>query len=257
MKVLLTGWNPPRGGAVVPAILSWCLALAAAAAGIPLLLAQNTEETCVIALKGQNQNRTVDGFIDAECEPVTLTQWHDPPWGNWGVSSNYGRKNDTDQFKGWKPKGSQHHWNSCTAWAQYAPPNSDYYNSSDHRSQESDDTATHGVMEIRQTVSCPDPSDPNDDPPAGCSTVEGWRVTQRQNYMTIYELDSPDRDELIETLYFPGMSVTLRSCDHDGCPERTSSWVDMSRSTNSDVQVDAELRMKASAQVFAACDWNW
>ena len=68
---------------------------------------------------------------------------------------------------------------------------------------------------------------------------------------------SPDRDDLIETLYFPGTSVTLRSCDHDGCPERTSSWVDMSRSTNSDVQVDAELRMKASAQVFAACDWNW
>ena len=233
------------------------LAVFLVASAVSTLVAQSSEETCVIVFRGQNRDRTVSGVLDAECEPVSPTQWHDPPWGNWGVSSNYGEKEDTDQFKGWDPDHSPPQWNSCTTYAEYMPPNPDYYNSPDHRSQESDDTVTHGVMEIRQTVSCPDPSDPYDDPPAGCSVVEGCAVTQSENYMTIYELDFPDSDDLIETLYFPGTSVTLRSCDHDGCPERRSGWVGMASSTNPDTQVEAELRMKVSARIFDACDWNW
>ena len=233
------------------------LAVFLAASAASPLAAQSSEETCVITFKGQNRHRTVGGYLEAECEPVSPTQWHDPPWGNWGVSSNYGEKENTDQFKGWKRKGSQRQWNSCTVYAEYIPPNPKYYNSSDHRSQQSGGTVTHGAMELRQTVSCPDPSDPYDDPPVGCSAVEGWELTESDNYMTIYELDWPDSDDLIETLYFPATSVTLRACDHDGCPERTSGWVDMASSTSSQTQVEAELRMKASAQVFDACDWNW
>ena len=233
------------------------LAVFLVASAASTLVAQSSEETCVIVFTGQNHHRTVSGVLDAECEAVSPTQWHDPPWGNWGVSSNYGEKDDTDQFKGWEPKGSQRHWNSCTVYPEFMPPHPVYYNSSDKRSQESNGTVTHGAMELRQTVSCPDPSDPYDDPPVGCSAVEGWELTQSENYMTIYELDKPDSDDLIETLYFPATSVTLRSCDHDGCPERRSSWVGMASSTNPDAQVEAELRMKVSAQIFDACDWNW
>ncbi len=259
LKALLIRLDRTGGIVVVPAILSACLAVMALAAPLGgVLFAQSNAETCVIAFKGQNRHRTVSGYLDAECAPVTFpTQWHDPPWGNWGVSSNYGSKENADQFKGWKRKGRQRQWNSCTIYAEYTPPNPDYYNSSDNRSQESNGIVTHGVMEFRNTVSCPDPADYDADPPVGCASVEGWDIRQFENYMTIYELDSPDRDDLIETLYFPGTSVTLRSCDHDGCPERTSGWVDLSSSTSSRTHVEAELRMKASAQIIDACDWNW
>ena len=74
---------------------------------------------------------------------------------------------------------------------------------------------------------------------------------------TYREVCKTDSDDLIETLYFPATSVTLRACDHDSCPERASGWVDMASSTSSQTQVEAELRMKASARVFDACDWNW
>lgn len=259
MKALLIRRDRAGGVVIAPTILSWCLAALALAASLGgTLFAQSNAETCVIAFKGENRDRTVSGYLDAECAPVRIpVQWHDPPWGNWGVSSNYGSKENGDQFKGWKPKGGQRQWNSCTAYAEYAPPNSEYYNSSDHRSQESDGIVTHGVMELRNTSICPDPADYDADPPVGCAAVEGWVLPQPENYMTIYELDWPDSDDLIETLYFPGTSVTLRSCDRDGCPERTSDWVEMSSSTSSRTHVEAELRMKASALLIDACDWNW
>ena len=259
MKPLLIRRDRAGGVAVAPTILSCCLAVMVLASSLGgTLFAQSDAETCVIDLSGQNRYRTVSGYLDAECAPVNYpVQWHDPPWGNWGVSSNYGSKANTDQFEGWKRKDRKLQWNSCTTYAEYAPPNSDYYNSSDHRSQKSDDIVTHGTMQFRDTRFCPDPQDYDADPPVGCASVEGWVIRQSENYMTIYELDEPDRDDLIETLYFPGTSVTLRSCDHDVCPERTSSWVDLSSSTSSRTHVRAELRMKASAQLMGACDWDW
>ncbi len=75
--------------------------------------------------------------------------------------------------------------------------------------------------------------------------------------MTLYELDAPDQDDLIETLYFLSTSATLSSCDHDGCPERKSGWVDMSSSTSSAAIVEAQLRMKVFARIYGACDWHW
>ena len=80
--------------------------------------------------------------------------------------------------------------------------------------------------------------------------------------MTLYELDGKirsirfDGDDLIETLYFPGTSVTLTNCTKEGCPEKTSSWVRMTSSTDSTKIIEAELRMKASAY-YEACDWSW
>ena len=90
--------------------------------------------------------------------------------------------------------------------------------------------------------------------------MSGVSVSQSSNYMTVYELDRPDSDDLVETLYFPGTSLTLANCNYEGCPERTSSWVDMSSSTSSTVDVEADLRMKAKAQIEGYCDtgdWNW
>ncbi len=95
-------------------------------------------------------------------------------------------------------------------------------------------------------------------PPAtpGCSQAAG-PVSQTNNYMTLYELDWPDKDDLVETLYFPATSVDFTGCGYDGCPEQTSDWVKMSSSTSSTAKVEAELRIKASAQVQGYCDWYW
>lgn len=225
---------------------------------------QRDEEFCVITVQGQNRNRTVAGAISAECADVFYpVQWHDPPWGNWGVSSNYSsRVTDTDQFRGWKWKDGPRtklQWNSCTTRTKFRPPNREYYSPPDYRSQRSNATVTHGTYGFRSTVNCPDPLDQRAGPPDGCSGFNGFTVRQSENYMTIYELDRPDAHDLIRTLYFPGTSVTLRNCTREGCPERTSGWVGKTRSSteNTAANVGAQLRMKASAAVHGSCVWDW
>ncbi len=77
-------------------------------------------QTCWLSVAGLNQNRFVWGPVNVECG-WEGSCWHSPPFGNWGVTSNYGQKQDGDQFQGWKPKWSkltfrwQLHWNSCTS----------------------------------------------------------------------------------------------------------------------------------------------
>ena len=44
------------------------------------------------------------------------------------------------------------------------------------------------------------------------------------NYMSIYELDWPDADDLVQTPYFPNTTVPL-NCDASGCYSSISSWV--------------------------------
>lgn len=227
-----------------------------------MLNAQSQGELyCTVTLEGQNRNRTVDGAVNLECGAGV----HSAPFGNWGVASNYGGVTDTDQFRGWKwldGPSTKKQWNSCTtAVAQYHPPNPAYYNANGHTTQASSATVTHGVYSYRYSGNqCPQYLDPDDSPPPGCSNMSGVSVSQSSNYMTVYELDAPDSDDLVETLYFPGTSLTLGSCNYEGCPERTSSWVDMTSSTSSSADVEAELRMKASAQVEGYCDtgdWDW
>ena len=58
-----------------------------------LVLAQSTDaETVIVTLTGQNYKRKVAGVISTECDEKSVIppQFHDPPWGNWGVDSNYG-----------------------------------------------------------------------------------------------------------------------------------------------------------------------
>lgn len=225
-----------------------------------VLFAQSGQVTCIVTLEGQNRNRTVAGAVNEECDDVNyITQWHDPPWGNWGVSSNYGKVTNGDQFLGWKQKGSQKQWNSCTTErAKFSAPNCEYYRRPGCATQWSNDIVTHGRISYRiSSVPCQNPTfPPIPIPDFGCSRVRG-SFSQTINHMTLYELDKPDRDDKIETLYFPGTSVTLTHCTHDGCPEQTTDWVTMTRSTSSTAHVEAELRMKASARVEGFCDWNW
>lgn len=229
-------------------ILVALISLLAAAVSFP---SQAAEQACVIVLTGQNQNRTVSGAVNSECKGDGTGA----PWGNWGVSSNYGRKTDTDQFRGWKSVDGKRRWNSCTSL--FPPPDCGRYNAAECTTQQSSSTATHGRMSYRTTFETCDSDAVGAPRPTyyGCQHQEG-SVIQTSNHMTLYKLDR-EGDALIETLNFPGTSVTFTGCDQDGCPERTSGWVDMTPSPSSLTRVEADLQMKASAYLEGACDWNW
>ena len=229
------------------------------------LPAQSTdEEAVIVTLTGQNRNRTVAGVIQTECDPVAYpVQWHDPPWGNWGVDSNYGGRSDTDQFRGWQHEDgppTKLQWNSCTLGnPNFAAPNCQYYNANGCMTQETEplsSVVTHGQMSYRYSATaCPTPGTVGNEQGNGCLDLEGTQASQTSNHMSLFELDV-EGDDAIERLYFPGTSVTFTGCTYEGCPERTSGWVDVSSDTSSAVDVDAQLRMKARATLQGFCDWD-
>ena len=227
-----------------------------------VLPAQYGYEACVVVLQGQNRNRKVAGAVGTECGPV-----HSAPWGNWGVNSNYGPTQDTSQFPGWYHADGplrKLQWNSCTTKIPFSLKSCIYHNapragSPSHycEMQASDHIATHGTLKYRYSYRpCPPPWWPPH--PSGFNGCRGTKtVGQSSNFMTLYELDGPfDSDDLIETLYFPGTSITLTGCTKEGCPEKTTGWVRKTRDTHRDRIVEAELRMKASAY-YEECDWSW
>src|ERR1044071_8472390 len=55
-------------------------------------------QVCHISTAGLNQSRRVTGAIHAECPDQPL---HSAPFGNWGVTSNFGQKGNSHQFDGW------------------------------------------------------------------------------------------------------------------------------------------------------------
>ena len=229
------------------------------------LPAQSTdEEVVVVTLTGQNYKRKVAGVIQTECDEVLIpVQWHDPPWGNWGVDSNYGDRTDTDQFRGWQHEDgppTKLQWNSCTLGnPDFSSPNCDYYNDNDCTTQKTEPltaVVTHGRMSYRHSATtCPIPGTVGNETGNGCLALEGTQASQTSNYMSLFELDL-EGDDAIERLWFPGTSVTFTGCSHEGCPERTSGWVTMTSSSSSAVRAEAELRMKAKATLHGFCDWD-
>ena len=226
---------------------------------------QRDEEACVVTVEGENRNRTVAGTIDQECGVggIVFRQFtHSAPWGNWGVSSNYSTQiKDEDQFRGWKWKDGPRtklQWNSCTTG--FPPPDRRYYSPPDYRSQRSDAPVPHGTRSFRTNVVSCQQAYTEGEPLSGCSSLTGTRVIEPENHMTLYELDKPDGNDLVETLYFPGTSVTFRNCTRHDCPEQTTRWVGVTRDTSAAAQVDAQLRMKASANLMGYCgepeDWD-
>lgn len=248
---------------VWPALLP--LLLLAAADVLPAQQ-QRDEEACVVTIKGENRNRTVAGTIDQECgnggSGLLGRLGHSAPWGNWGVSSNYSTDvKDEDQFRGWKwldgPR-TKKQWNSCTSG--FPPPDRRYYNASNFRTQSSSAPVTHGERSYRTNVVSCQQAYTEGEPLSGCSGLTGNRVIKPENHITIYELDKPDGDDLVETLYFPGTSITFRNCTRHDCPEQVTSWVGVTRDTSTAAQVDAQLSMKASATLIGYCgepeDWD-
>ncbi len=225
------------------------------------LLAQQ-QEFCVVEYAGETRNRTVAGAITGECPGQGF--WpHSAPFGNWGVTSNYGHKSDGDQFPGWKrgtkatdPSVPNWQWNSCTTHPDYLPGNWMYYNDNNFTTQRSSlGIASHGQRQFRVPVDCSgEEFEPSSDGCADHSVPTSW--SQSNNFMTLYELDLGDPDSLIETLYFPQTTVSITGCGQHSCSESVSSWVGTTSSTSSSAVVEAEMRMKVSAFLQSSCQWR-
>ncbi len=246
------------------------LSLAAAIASL-VAVGELTAQTagfsdyCVFSYSGENRSREIgaSSSMTAECGG----DGHTAPFGNWGVTSNYGHAEDANQFPGWKrgtASGSGDEiweWNSCTGppGSAFGRGNIKYYNGSSGGPHSPYDyqystrgTAEHGTRIYRKPIDCegswaePQPS------ATGCKATGSW--TNPTNHMSLYELDRTG-NSLVTTLYFPGTTVAL-SCDYYECTERASGWQDVSRKTNHASDVDAQLRMKVSAGYEAGCGWD-
>lgn len=199
---------------------------------------------CVVSVSLVNHNRYA-----YKTEEECTGPFHSVPWGNWGVSSNVGSKRDADQFKGWDRDCAsvKVQWNSCSINSQYrfatylnfpAPesltllpfngyPFSDSYEWNDtvppyglaYRVDQYSPCGpnVYGGVLLRLTV--PPLVDYDGDGIAddgGCRALDDKTLTVRQNFMTIYELDEPDADDLIQSLFYPDLKVRL-SCTPYNC----------------------------------------
>jgi uncharacterized protein (TIGR03437 family) len=192
-------------------------------------------QVCRLNVAGLNRNRRVVGDVSAEC-PAPL---HTAPFGNWGATSNFGSKRDGHQFDGWchnqricdnlgncrdNCSDTWYEWNSCTTHSLYRGPNCTLYNSADCTEQVSTTGVNVlGTQTVDIAVSCPSASNRvSGFDRGGCSEVRSY--SRDNNYMSLYELDPLTGDELVQSVYFPGTSVSL-DCNVWGCASATSEFV--------------------------------
>ena len=209
----------------------FCVSLACVVGSISL-----PAQVCRLSVAGLNRNRTVNGPVHAECPPTV----HSVPFGNWGVASNFGDKFDGHQFQGWcrdsqvcdndgncsvQCRDGWYEWNSCTDVRQWAPPNCSLYNAANCTQQRSTTGVNvHGSRVIDVPVRCP--TDTNADGVAdqgGCAEASTYR--SGSNFLSLYEIDPGTTDELIQTVYFPEVVLTLQ-CDQWGCSSAGSPWLE-------------------------------
>jgi uncharacterized protein (TIGR03437 family) len=208
-------------------------------AGTFLLLFSHAafSQVCRISVAGLNQSRRVAGAIHAECPPDIV---HSAPFGNWGVSSNFGQKGNSHQFDGWchnsitcDSTGScrvactdgWYEWNSCTDHTLYRAPNCTLYNAAACTEQAtSTGINVHGTKFVDMPVSCPKDSNGDGVPDAG-GCLDVAQYSSGTNFMSLYELDPICCDQLVQTVYFPPVTVPL-SCDALGCAPAASTWLD-------------------------------
>jgi len=193
-------------------------------------------QVCRLSVAGLNRNRRVMGPVNTECPSQPI---HSAPFGNWGVTSNYGLKLNGHQFDGWchesrvcdnngscrtDCRDGWYEWNSCTSHAQYRAPNCALYNDKDCAEQKTTEGVNVlGTRTVNVQVGCP--VDVNNDGTAdegGCADVRVYRHTP--NFMSLYELDPLTGDELVQSLYFPGTPVPT-TCVALSCPAAGSEWV--------------------------------
>jgi uncharacterized protein (TIGR03437 family) len=198
----------------------------------PFLSAQ----VCRLSVAGLNQARRVTGLIHAECPEEVI---HTAPFGNWGVTSTFGQKGDSHQFDGWCHNtrvcdnanncrtdcvDGWYEWNTCTDHTLYRAPNCTLYNSPDCTEQTTTTGINvHGTKYVDIPVRCPFDTNGDGIPDqGGCADVKQY--SSGTNFMSLYELDPICCDQLIQSVYFPALTVPL-SCDVFGCAQAASEFV--------------------------------
>ena len=170
---------------------------------------------CIVFGNLENRNRSVYAppLINAECV------WpHSVPYGNWGVNSNHGSRQDGDQYQGFFPSDGHEEWNSCFDHTPYTLQNTN---------QGNNDYGSFIVGWAGPGVPC------------YAMNLEGFVVTSTGNYMKLYELDPFDLDEWVATLSYPNVSATLTLSGGNWTGQ--SNWV-WSTHRNPDVS-DAQIRL--------------
>lgn len=204
-----------------------------------LLANTATAQVCRLSVAGLNQNRRVTGEIAAECPNQPI---HSAPFGNWGATSNFGPKRNGRQFDGWCHdtricenggacrnvcRDGWYEWNTCTTHPLFRAPNCTFYNSEECTAQVSvTGVNVLGTQTVDIPVSCPASSDGRTFDRGGCASVREY--TRTDNFMSLYELDPVTGDELIQSLYFPALTVET-GCNAWGCPAAGSPWADAVR----------------------------
>ncbi len=241
---------------------------------LPGNLSAEAQGVCQISYSGLNKARKVMGPVATECghdgawPPPGFP--HSVPFGNWGVTSNIGHKIDGHQFNGWchnswvcdndgncdtHCQDGWYEWNSCTTYSQWEPPNRTLYNSNGNTQQVTTrGENTHGTVATDIPVNCPTDSDGDGYcDTGGCADVH--QFTSSGSFMTLYELDGWDDDEVVQSLYFPAVSVPL-DCTPTSCSPTKSPWVSPSRydTLSWPALVDAKLAVKALRGWFSDRD---
>jgi uncharacterized protein (TIGR03437 family) len=202
---------------------------------IAVLIPHLQAQVCRLSVAGLNRERRVTGSISAECaSPI-----HTAPFGNWGVTSNYGQKGNSHQFDGWchdsrvcDNAGACHtacqdgwyEWNSCTDVGLYRGPNCSLYNAAGCTEQQSTTGINvHGTKTVDIPVRCPIDTNGDGVPDqGGCRDVTQYSTGT--NFLSLYELDPGCCDELVQTVYFPSATVPL-TCDTLGCASNVTQWL--------------------------------
>jgi uncharacterized protein (TIGR03437 family) len=218
-------------------------------------------QVCRVSVAGINQNRRVSGPVHAEC-PVSI---HTPPFGNWGVTSNFGQKGNSRQFDGWchdsivcdnsgncktECRDGWYEWNSCTDIAQYRPPNCTLYNLNCTEQISTTGINVHGTRTVDLPVSCPVDTNGDGTPDeGGCRDLTTF--SNGANFMSLYELDPGSSDSLIQTVYFPEVPVAM-DCDVFACRSAASPWLTpiFFDSPSSPAKVYAEMAVVINSGTF-------
>ena len=117
----------------------------------------------------------------------------------------------------------------------------------------SDDEVSHGTISHRYRSVRSRWRDPTK---RGCGGLDGYRVSlDSSNYMSLYELDW-DGDDFVTTLYSPAPEVTLSGCSASHFDDESTSWEDVTSSTDPGTGVTAQFRMQIRATRSGCCS-NW
>lgn len=192
-----------------------------------------------------NAARHVVGEVNAECPP----SWHSAGWGNWGVSSNWGGVNNTDQFRGWKPEGSQGQWNSCTQ--DHIRDTDNIWYNHDHNGnglgddQYIDTAWIYTGGQIDMFADCPMDTDGDGQcDTGGCLDLNSSWFSVGGQFLSLYELDW-DGDDFITTLYAHQNCCSVNmSCDAYSCSGPVySPWYPTVLSTNTDITANVIMQV--------------